>query len=88
MRRMPELIDGRDALDFVTALDQDARVAGKGRDIAGYGDHERHFARRKPSGLRLRALPRRIEYDRIEIPQFFRDQWTAKQVARFRTNRF
>ena len=40
MRRMPELVDGGDALDFVAALDQDARIAGKGRDIAGHRDHD------------------------------------------------
>ena len=84
MRRVSKLVDGRDALDFVAALDQDARIAGKGRDIAGHRDHERHFARRKPFGLSLRALPRRIEYHRVEIPQFFRHQRTAKQVARLR----
>ena len=39
MRRVAELIDRRDAFEPVAAVDQEPRVAGEGRGIAGDRDH-------------------------------------------------
>src|ERR1700756_2367505 len=44
MRSMAELINRCHALDPVTAIDQDPRVANKGRCIAGHCDHDGHLA--------------------------------------------
>src|ERR1700689_3260888 len=67
VRRIQKLVDRGDALDSVTAVDQDARVAGKGRDIARHRDPPRDLARGEPFGLRLCTLPWRVEHDRIEV---------------------
>ena len=39
VRGMAELIDRGDAFDMKSALDQDPRVAGEGRGVAGHRDH-------------------------------------------------
>src|SRR6478752_1392406 len=82
MRRMAELVDWRDALDFITTVDQYFRVAGKCRHVARYRDDHRNLAGRKLRDLRLSTLSRRIEHDRIVIAQFLRHQRTTEQIAR------
>ena len=78
MRRVAELVDRRHAIDPVTAVDQNLRVARKRRDVARYRNHRRYLAGRKLRHLRLRALPWGIEYDRIVIAQFLRHQRAAE----------
>ena len=87
MRRVAELIDWRDAFDLVAAIDQDFGVARECRDVAGNRDHHRNFARRKLRRLRLRALPWRVEDNRIVVAQFLRHQRAAEQVARLGLDR-
>src|SRR5471030_2822964 len=82
MRRMPELVDRRYTLDPVAAVDQDFRVARKCRHIARYRDHHGNLADRKLLRLRLRAMARRIEHDRVVVAQLLRHQRPPEQVAR------
>ncbi len=82
MRGMTELIDRRHALQPVAAVDQDTRVAGEGCGIARDRNHHADLACRELKALRLRALARRIEHDRIVVAQFLRHQRTPEQVAR------
>jgi len=82
MRRVAELVDRRDAVAAIAAIDQESRVAGEGRGIAGHRDDDGHCACRELLGLRQRALPRRIEHDGIMVAQFLRDEWPAEKVAR------
>ena len=49
-----ELVDRRELLQREPAIDQDPRIAGKGRGIAGHGDDDRDPARRELNRLRLR----------------------------------
>ena len=60
-----ELIDGRNSSEFVTAADQDLRIAGERCRIARYSDHNRHHALAS-SAPALRPLARRIEHDGVE----------------------
>ena len=88
MRGVAELVDRRDALDLVAAVDQDFRVARERRDVAGDRNHRRNPARRELARIcALRALPRRIEHDRIVVAQLLRHQRPAKQVARLGVDR-
>jgi hypothetical protein len=87
MRGVAELVDWRDALDLVAAVDQDPGIARERRDIAGYRNHRGYPAGGELGHLRLRALTRRVEHHRIVIAQFLRHQRPAKQVARFRLDR-
>ena len=61
-----ELIDGRNGSEFVTAADQDLRIAGERCRIARYSDHNRHRAFGKFARLRFGSLARRIEHDGVE----------------------
>src|SRR5689334_17492264 len=79
--RIAELIDGRDALEFVATIDQSFRVAGKGRRIARDGNYHRYDAFGEFVCLGVGPLAWRIEYDRIEIFQFRSHEGAAKQVA-------
>src|SRR5262245_61416606 len=87
MRRITELIDRRDAREPVAAIDQNARVARKGRGIAGYGDHERYARRGERARLRLGTLARWVEYDGVEAFELACHQRAAEEVARLRRNR-
>lgn len=78
MRRVSELVHGRDAVEFKAAIEKDACVAGECRRIARHGYHVSDLARCELLGLSLRALPRWIEYDAIDLPQLLRHQRTAK----------
>ena len=69
---MAELVDWRDAVDLVAAVDQDFGVARKGCDIAGDRDHRWNLAGRELGRDRLRALARRVEDNRVVIAQFLR----------------
>src|SRR6516162_7080165 len=47
MRRVAKLVDRAHAFDSVSAVDQDARIAREGRDIAGHRDDRADLARRQ-----------------------------------------
>ena len=81
MRGIAKLIDRRDRAEPVTGLDQGCRIARKCRGIARYRNDHGHAARRQFARLRLCALARRIEDDRVEAFQLGRDQWPAEQVT-------
>ena len=66
MRRKAELVKRRDGLEAKPAVDQEARVAGEGRRVAGDRDDERQRARGEFARLRLRPGARRIEQDAVE----------------------
>src|SRR5262245_29898294 len=87
MRRVTKLIDRGYALEAITAVDENARVAREGRCIAGDGDHVRQLACSELLGLRLRALPRRVEDHDIESAQFLWHQRTTEQIARLGLHR-
>src|SRR3954451_14990983 len=70
VRRVTKLIDRRHALDAIAAIDQNARISGERRGIARDRHHDRDFAGGESLYLRLRALPRRIEYHGIVVAQF------------------
>src|SRR5260370_33740280 len=82
MRGVAELIDRRDALYFIAAIDQNSRVACKGGDVARYRDHHWNLAGGELLGLRLRALPRRIEHHGFVVAQLLPPQRTPQQVTR------
>ena len=69
------------------AIDQDPGIARKRRDVAGDRHHGCDLASRELCYLRLRALTRRIEYDRIVVAQLLRHQRPAEQIARFGLDR-
>jgi hypothetical protein len=81
MRRVAKLVDRRDALDAIAAIDQEPGVADEGRHVAGHRDHGADLARGELNRLRLRALPRRIEHDRVEVAQFLQGYSTPKQLV-------
>lgn len=84
---MAELVHRHHVLDLVTTIDQEPRIAGEGRGVAGHGDHHRHLARGELQGLRLRALTRGIEHHGVEVAQLLRHQRAAEQVARLAPDR-
>ena len=88
MRRVAELIDRGHGFQPIAAVDQDPRVTGKGRRIAGDRNHHADLARRELQALRLRALARWIEHDRLVVAQLLSAQRTPEQVARFGLDRF
>ena len=61
MRGMAELVDRRDAIDAIAAVDEDAQVAREGRRIAGDGDDPPNPGLRQRSGLCLGARARWVE---------------------------
>src|SRR5262245_34285461 len=75
-----KLIDRRDMVDRVAAIDQRSCVTREGGCIAGHSDHERHRAFNKLSGLCLGALTRRVEHDGIENIEFACHEWTPEKV--------
>src|SRR5262245_841431 len=82
--RPDELVDGCDGFEAVTAIRQDARVAGEGAGIAGYGNDLRYAALRQHLALRLRPGARRIEDHAVVVLQLVRLQWVAGEIAPFR----
>src|SRR5271154_3460418 len=69
MRRVTELVDRRHRLDPVAAIDENPCIARERRDVAGDRDHHGDLACRELKALRLRALPRRVEYDSVVVAQ-------------------
>ena len=81
MRRPQELIDRHQFLQPVSAILEDARVAGETTGIAGAVDDPRHLRFRELGRLRYGTGARRIEYRRVEGTEFRRHQRIAEQVA-------
>ena len=79
-----ELVKRRNLIDAEAALDEDARVAGERRRVAGDGDDERQGARGDLMRLRLRARARRIDEGAVERRQLFGSQRAPEEIARFR----
>ncbi len=77
-----ELVKRRHRLDPKAALDENARVAGEGRRIAGDGDDERQSAGGERARLLERARARRIEQRGVERGELVGSQRTAEKVAR------
>ena len=72
MGGMAELVDRRDRVEPIAAVDQDAGVAREGRRIARHRDDDGNGALGKLARLRLGALARRIEHHRVEALEFRR----------------
>ena len=83
MWRMPELIDRRNPLQRIAAIDEQFRVAREGLRIARDADDERNVRCGEFLRLRFGAGARRIEDDSVEGGEFGALQRAPKQVARF-----
>ncbi len=68
MRCVTKLIHGRDAIQFEAAIEKNACVTRECRRIARHGYHLSDLASGELLRLRLRALPRWVEYDAIDLP--------------------
>ena len=69
MGRKTELVNRRDRLDAEASVDEDARVAGECRRVAGDGDDERQAAGGEFARLGLGAGARRVEQGAVERRQ-------------------
>jgi len=77
-----ELVKRRHRLDPKAAVDENARVAGEGRRVAG----DRRDERQRRGGERARLLERpgarRIDKRRVERSEIAGSQRTAEKIAR------
>src|SRR5262245_45027673 len=85
--RITELIDRGDAIELVTAVNQNFCVTSKSRRIARYCNDNRDRAFGKLACLRHGALARRVKHKGVECLQFTRYEWTPEEVAHTRIDR-
>src|ERR1700691_2942628 len=82
MGRKAELVKRRRRLDPKAAVDENARVAGEGRGIAGDRHNQRQSGCGKRARLLERARARWIDKRRVESSELVGSQRTAEKIAR------